>query len=236
MSHRTVSGKILYTSKKPDMMDQQRGIETFAFTHHADGRVTLQAHCEIQEPSPSVMRDVIYSVNPDGTPADVFVRLTVGEAFMGAGFFRMTDGFIECESYGPSIGRISQKVATDGPYDWFGTHPIAADGFNTRRFDRTGGPQKRRMRSFLPSLDHRGATPPIVAGHHIFLEYVGDETVTVTAGTFDTYHFQYLGEHDDPQGHPPYDIWVTADADTLFVKAGVGGYMKTHYELIEVER
>jgi len=236
MAHRIIRGKVLYTSKKPEKLDQERGHETFVFTHHADGRITLQAHCEIEEPQPSVMRDVIYSVNPDGTPADVFVRLTVGEAFMGAGFFRMTDGFIECESYGPSIGRVSQKVATEGHYDWFGTHPITADGFNTRRFDRTGGPQVRRMRSFLSSLDHRGATPPLVAGHHIFLEYVGDETVTVKAGTFDTYHYQYLGEHDDPAGHPPYDVWVTADKDTIFVKGGVSGYMMTYYELVELER
>ena len=43
MSHRSVRGKILYTSKKPEIMDKQRGVETFAFTHHADGRITLGA-------------------------------------------------------------------------------------------------------------------------------------------------------------------------------------------------
>ena len=236
MSHRTIRGKILYTSKKPDIVDQVRGHEDFTFIHHADGSCTLQAHCEIGEPEPAVMRDVIYSLDPCNRPLDAFVRLTVGGAFMGAGFFRMGEDVIDCDSYGPSIGRVSQRVDTNERYNWFGTHPLAADGYNTRNFDRSEGPIKRRMRSFLPSLDHRGATPPMISSHHIFLEYLGDETITVKAGTFDTCHFRFVGEHADPLAHPPYDLWVTADDDNIFVRGAVGGYMLTHYELMELSR
>lgn len=236
MNHRTIKGRILYTSKKPERMDEERGREDFIFVHHADGRRTLTAHCEIDEPNPNVVRDVIYSVDANNRPLDAFVRLTVGGAFMGAGLFRMTGDLIECESYGPDIGQMSQTIDTGGDYAWFGTHPLSADGYNTINFDRSEGPIKRRMRSFLSSLDHRGATPPMISGHHIFLEYVGDEQVTVAAGTFDTRHFRFVGENTDPLAHPPYDLWVTADDDSIFVRAQVTGYMQTYYELVSLER
>jgi hypothetical protein len=189
MKHRTVSGFIRYTSKKPEIFNQERGRESFMFTHHSDGKVTFRAHCEIEEPSPTVMRDIIYSVDENFRPMDCHVRLTIGDAFMGSGWFRMVGdpndgGYIECESYGPSIGRVSQKRPMNGSFDGFGTHPIVGDGYLTRCMDVSKGPHKRPIRCLLPSPDHRGATPPMVAEVNMFLEYVGDETVTVAAGTF----------------------------------------------------
>lgn len=236
MAHRTIKGRILYTSRKPEKMNQERGREDFIWVAHDNGCRTLTAHCEIDEPDPKVVRDVIYSVGADNRPIDVMLRLTVGGHFMGVGMFRMEGNRIECESYGRSIGRLSQVVDTGGKYAWFGTHPLSADGYNTVNFDRSKGPSKRRMRSFVPSLDHRGASDPMISGHHIFLEYVGDETVTVQAGTFGCRHFRFVGEDTDPLAHPPYDLWITADEDNIFVRGHVGGYMLTYYELIVLER
>ena len=68
MRHVTIEGTILYTSKKPEMLDQKRGFERFLFTHHSDGAVTLRAHCEIEEPAPSVLRDIVYAVDASGAP------------------------------------------------------------------------------------------------------------------------------------------------------------------------
>lgn len=238
--HRTITGRILYTSRKPEILGQERGRETFFYTRHADGKLTLRAHCEIDEPAPTVMRDIVHSLDEHDRATDCFVRLTVGDAFMGAGLFVMGDGFIECESYGPSIGRISQRTTIDGGYDIFGTHPIQADAYSTRVMDVSKGPHKRKLRCFLPSGDHRGATPPLLAEGHISLEYLGEETVTVAAGEFNCRMFRYS---DDDGGfvskdgaHPTYDLWVTADDDAIFVKGGVGGYMQTWYELVELER
>ena len=237
MRHRTVRGRIRYTSKKPEMMDQERGREWFAFTHHGDGTTTLRAQCEIEEPAPTVLRDIVYSLDSAGRPADMHVRLTVDDAFMGSGWLRMGDGFIECESYGPSIGRLSQRVETDGPYDACGTHPIVGDGYLTRCMDVAKGPHSRPIRVFVPSPDHRGATPPMIAEVRIDLEYVGDATVTVAAGAIACRHFRFVdkGAMGGKQ-HPAYDVWVTADDDAIFVQGGVGGYMATWYELAELER
>ena len=239
MKHRTVSGRIRYTSKKPEMLNRERGREWFAFTHHDDGSVILRARCEIEEPAPTVLRDIVYALGPNGRPNDLHVHLTVGDAFMGTGWLHHGDGVVECESFGPSIGRLSQRVAYDGAIDGFGTHPIVGDGYLTSRMDVSRGPHRREMRVFLPSPDHRGATPPMISEVRIMLDYLGDDRVTVAAGTFDCRHFRFVDESSEGMGgktHPHYDMWVTADADSVFVQGGVGGYMSTWYELIELDR
>ena len=94
MNHHTIRGRIRYTSKKPERLDQVRGDERFCFTRHGDGKVTLRAQCEIEEPAPTVLRDVIYSLDEARRPMDCHVRLTVGDRFCGSGWVRFGDGFI----------------------------------------------------------------------------------------------------------------------------------------------
>jgi hypothetical protein len=240
MRHRSISGRIDYTSRKPERLGERRGFETFRFTHHGDGRTVLTAHCEIEEPEPTVMRDIVYGLDGDGRPMDLYVRLVVGDAFMGAGFARLQDGNILCDSHGPSIGHLTQALPEQGAYDGFGTHPIIADAYMTRCMDLTLGPHKRQIRVFLPSTDHRGATPPIMVESRMFLEYLGDEAAETPAGRFACRRFRFTDEAGGMVGahgaHPPYDIWVTADSDSLFVQGGVGGYMQTWYELTALER
>lgn len=239
MPHRTVRGRIAYTSKKPELLDQVRGGEWFAFTHHGDGSVTLRAQCEIAEPAPTVLRDVIYAIDPEGRPRSLHVHLTVGDAFLGSGWFNVTPGLIECESFGPSIGRLSQRIVDDGHLDGFGTHPIVGDGYMTRALDVTRGPHRRTLRLYVPSADHRGATSPMAAQVNVDLEYCGDETVTVAAGRFACRKFAIIDASETGMGgkrHPEYEMWVTADDDAIFVQGGVGGYMATWYELAELER
>jgi hypothetical protein len=235
MRHRTVRGLIRYTSKKPERMDQPRGQERFTFTHHEDGCVTLRATCEIEEPAPTVLRDVILSMDEAGAPKDCLLRLTVGDRFMGAGMFLFGPDFLACESYGPAIGRISQRVSLDKPIDGFGTHPIVADGYFLGKQDFSSA-KRRTFLMYLPSPDHRGATPPLLAPVAIDGVLVGEETVTTAAGTFACKHMQFVdpGNSGFSNDHPLYDLWVTNNDDALFVKGGVGGYMQTWYELVEL--
>jgi len=237
VKHRSITGTILYTSKKPDRLDQPRGIEHFRFTHHTDGKRTLRAHCEIEEPHPSVLRDIVYSLDEHGRPMDCHVRLTVDDRFMGSGWFRFTQDFVECESYGPTIGRLSQRMPLNGPIDGMGTHPVVADGYLLSLFDWVEG-EKKKLRVMLPSPDHRGATPPVIAEVNIDAVFLGRETVTVKAGTFATKHFQFIDDGSSGMAgqHPPYDVWITDDADAIMLQGGVGGYMQTWYELIALDR
>ncbi len=239
MPHRRITGRIRYLSKKPELLDQERGREDFAFTHHADGAVTIRAHCEIEEPRPTVMRDILYSIDSAGRPMDCHVRLSLDDSYMGSGWvwFDHAAGVAHCESHGPTIGRLSQRLDVPEGLDGFGTHPIVGDGFLTRCMDVSKGPHARDLTVLLPSPDHRGATPPMLAQVNICLEYLGEAMREVPAGRFECRHFRFVDKCAmGGNQHPPYDMWVTADDDHLFVCGGVGGYMQSWYELEALER
>lgn len=240
MKHRTVSGKIRYSSVKPGMEGQERGREWFTFTHHDDGSVIMRAQCEIEEPDPTVLRDIVCHIGPDRKPHNLLVHLTLGDEFLGSGWMRYDRdaGAITCESYGPSIGRNSETKEA-GEFDAFGTHPVVGDGFTTRLMDVSQGPHKRKLRFWLPSPDHRGATPPQLANLEMVMEYVGEEEKTVEAGTFACRRYRYVDDSDDGMGgtkHPDFDMWVTADEDSILVYGSIDGYMMNRYELIELHR
>ncbi len=99
MEHETIRGRLIYTSKKPEKLDQVRGGETFIMTRHVDGRRTLRALCAIDENSPRVLRDSIVSYDANWFPTDGFVRITVDEAFVGSSWYRFTPTLAECEGY-----------------------------------------------------------------------------------------------------------------------------------------
>ncbi|MSO66113.1 MAG: hypothetical protein EXQ85_10055 [Alphaproteobacteria bacterium] len=236
MTHRTLIGRIQYLSEKPDRMGKERGREVFTLTHHDDGSRTLTAHAEIDD-APSVLRDVSMTVDKNWYPMDSSVRLTVGGAFTGSGWFRFAPDLAECETFTRAEGRLTQHTALAAPLRAFGNHAIASDGWLMNCYDLTRGAGAQTIRAIISSPDHRGATGPMIFQLSIGLEFVGRETVAVKAGTFDALHFRVVGTAGQlPQEHPPYDVWVTANGDYTLLKGRVGGYMMTYYELVSLER
>jgi hypothetical protein len=238
MPHRTIRGTILYTSKKPERMDQERGREYFTLTQQADGTDVLLAHCEIDD-EPNVIRDVCLAMNHEKPrPLDCSVRLTVGDRFEGSGWMRFSENKAECETFNVRDGRISQRIETEGHPPWLQAHPIIGDALLMRLYDLSQGPGKQKLNDiFLTSPDHRGATGPMFFRLGFSIVYVGEEDVSVVAGDFRARHFQVTDTAGNlPEEHPPYDVWCTADDDYILLKAGAGGYMQTHYELVELIR
>lgn len=234
--HRSVRGTIAYTSLKPERLGQERGREYFMINTHSDGARTVIAHCEIDD-APSVMRDITYSLDAAWMPRDCFVRLTVGDRFMGSGWFRFDAAFAECEAFTASDGRVHQRMELVRPLGTFVNHSIICDGWHVRLYDRSRGPGVQVIEQvLLSSPDHRGATGPTLFSIGVGIEYVGRERITVKAGTFDALHFRYVSSPGLPQEHPPYDVWCTDDEEFLFLRGSVGGYMLTHYELTELTR
>ncbi len=238
MSHRIIRGTIRYTSKKPERIDQQRGREFFTLTQQADGTDVLLAHCEIDD-QPNVTRDVCLAMrHADCAPLDCSVRLSVGDRFEGSGWMRFVKGHVECETFNQRDGRISQRVETPQPVRWLQSHPIVGDALLMRLYDLQQGPGKTFFDNiFLTSPDHRGATGPMLFKTGFSIVYLGEENIDVAAGDFRARHFQIADTAGNlPEEHPPYDVWCSADEDYILLKAGVGGYMQTHYELITLER
>lgn len=236
MVHRTIRGTIQYTSKQPERMDKERGREYFTLTQQADGTQVLQAHCEIDD-TPNVIRDVVLAMNADSSPIDCSVRLTVGDRYEGSGWMRFGKQAVECETHNQRDGRISQKVEIDKPVKWLQAHPIVGDALLMRIYDLNNGPGKTFFSDlFLTSPDHRGATGPLLFKTGFGIRYVGEDVVTIKAGRFKARHFQLVDTAGNlPEEHPPYNLWCTADEDYMFLKAGVEGYMQTHYELADYQ-
>jgi hypothetical protein len=232
--HRTLRGTILYTSRKPERLGQERGRERFEINVHGDGSRTLSAHCEIDD-RPSVTRDIVYALGPNWVPRDCFVRLTVGDRFMGTGWFRFHRDFAECEAYTSLEGRISQRMDLDKPLLSFQNHAISGDAWHLRLVDRSRPGEVQAIEQLLlSSPDHRGATGPMLFSVGLHVRYVGEETIEVAAGSFEALHFQFVSAPGLPVEHPHYDVWCTADGEFLFLRGSVAGYMQTHYELVEL--
>lgn len=235
--HKTIRGVIRYTSKKPDRLDNERGREYFTLTKQSDGLSVLHAHCEIDD-APNVIRDVTAAFDTTTMrPYDGTVRLSVGSKFEGTGWFRFTQDKAICETFNQRDGRISQSIDIPNRPSWFGNHAIVNDGLLSRIYDVSKGPGKQRIKTvMMSSPDHRGATGPLIFPLEFSLVYLGDETITVEAGTFAArkFHITDTAQGGLPDEHPPYEMWCTADSDGLMLKAEVKGYMKTAYELIEL--
>lgn len=231
--HRVRAGRLRYTSKKPERMDEERGRESWTMVIHDDGRRSLQAHSEIDD-RPSVLRFVQVNMNPDYSPADAAVRITVGDEFFGSGWFHFHEHGAECETYTKLDGRLSQRWESGSRIRCFGAHAIQNDAWVTHLVDRSRTGELQTMPVMLSSPDHRGATGPQLVEVTPSLIFVGEEETTVAAGTFASWHFQFAAVTNMPEEHPPYDVWTTTDGDYIMLKAQVAGYMQTYYELVEL--
>jgi len=236
MAHTTLRGKILYTSKKPERMNKERGREYFSLTEQSDGTSVLHAHCEIDD-APDVIRDVSCAFETNTMrPIDASVRISVGSQYEGSGWFKFGDTVSTCEMHNQKDGRVSQKENHTGAATWFGHHAIINDGFLSRFFPLDAKPGKHAMRNVMTSSpDHRGATGPLLFPMQFSIVYEKDETITVGAGTFEARKILITDTAGNlPEEHPPYEMWCSKDARGLFLQGGVGGYMQTWYELVEL--
>ncbi|MCR9223327.1 MAG: DUF3108 domain-containing protein [Hyphomonas sp.] len=230
----SLTGELVYTSTAPDRLGKERGRESFRIDMHADGSTVIAAHCEIDDPPP-VVRDVSLRLNTQGHPADCFVRIAVGGAFRGSAWFNFSATHAECEANTTIEGRVSQRMHLDQPVPAFGNHAIINDGALLSQYDLSKGPGTQLVKSMLlSSPDHRGATGPMLFGVDLAILYHGKETIDVKAGRFEAHKFSYTDVPGLPVEHPSYDIWCTADGHYTFLRAEVGGYMQTRYELTQL--
>ena len=236
MAYRTLRGRIRYTSKNPQRMGEERGREWFTLTQQPDGTDVLHAHCEIDD-EPMVARDVVAAMDhTTSAPRDAYVRLSVDHHFEGSGWFRFTRDYVECETFNYRDGRITQRIDIDSPVSWMQCHPIVGDALLMKLYDLQQGPGKTFFDNImLSSPDHRGASGPKLFQLGFGIQYVGEETISVEAGTFAARQFQVVDTGQLPEQHPPYTVWCTADEDYLFLKAHAEGYMQTRYELVALE-
>lgn len=229
MRHRTIDGRILYRGP-----GGERGREWFTQTVHGDGRRLLRARTEIEEGE--VLRDVTHTLDARFRPIDCTVRLNVADRFVGSGWFWFDERCAGGECVTEVGGRISQRVETPGRARGFGSHAMVSDGIFTAAHDAAGPARQRIDNAFLSSYAFNGATGPMLCPISFSLEYLGAENVEVPAGRFRCDRFRYLLDESEVAGHPPYEVWVSADGDRVLVRAEVGAPQYFVYELDRIER
>jgi hypothetical protein len=210
------------------------GQDHIRITRGTDGMRVFAAHCEMTFDGETIVRDSVLSVQSDFHPHDAFVRIMRDGRVTGTGWFLFTDTEASCESWTEAEGRISQRMPITRPIRGFGIHAVQGDGWLGATFPYDKGPGHVQFfgRNLLHSLHHFGATGPSIVTSQSGLRYVGPETVTVPAGTFDCHRIAFVGLTNN---HPDYDMWLTRDGDFIYVRGEVGGYMDSVFELAELE-
>ena len=230
--HRMRTGRINYfIDGDAAFPDRLWGFEEFRMTHHADGLRVMRAYCELHD-SPPLIRDVVQSVDSEFHPHDSYVRLTAGNRFQGAAWYRFTDAEAHLHGLLADSGPHTDVTSISRAMRGFGSHNLTSDGWLTARYDYSRGPGIQSFEgNLLTSKDHRGATGPGFVRTVSSLQYFGIEDVSVPAGDLSCHHFAITGTDHN---HPPYDYWVTADGDYLYVKGIVTAPYNWSFELINL--
>lgn len=232
MKHMNYSGRIAYMTEK-DGRPFERGREWFSVTIHEDGQRTLRTQSEMDDRG--TLRDVTYTVDSQIRPLDCFIRLHKHGRFLGSGWCLFQEDQAECEVWNRELGRIRQVVSLKRRIRSFGSHALIADAMLSMNFDHDRPESIQPVRDlFLSSLEHDGSSGPLILPVDFKIEYLGRENVQTRVGRFEADHYQYLVEGALPIEHPTEEVWVVPGTGHP-IKAYVGGYLQTTYELVELK-
>ena len=230
-NRRRYSGKILYIGDTTG----ERGREWFNITVEPDGTRTLRSQVEIDAAEINktrVLREVTYTLDAKWRPLDAFVRITVDDVFGGSSWFRFGEKEVECEGFTAGEGRISQKFPVSARPKSFGPHPVVCDIWHLGGgWDWTNPATRQGWTAIMSSPLPNGASGPMIGHQKLEVDYHGEETITVKAGTFDCKHFSFVNSHRP--GAAAEHMCYTGDTDIQFVKIR-WDYSKTTYELVEI--
>ncbi|MSO65824.1 MAG: hypothetical protein EXQ85_08535 [Alphaproteobacteria bacterium] len=230
MRHRMTRGRISYRAGASEI-----GRERFTITHHSDGARTHRALCEFDDIE--LLRDVTHSVDTAWRPVDVFVRLTLRDAFLGSAWFRFTEHFAECEAVTAGEGRIAQRWPTTGRTPAFVSHSVVGDVWQIGARDPDKGGVAHivggRLTSSILPLGNSGPLLAASAGAtgvpgEVNLQYMGETDVRVPAGTFRCSHVNLVRRDT-----PPIELF--AHGDDLMPVLVTAAFVGQSYELTEFD-
>ncbi len=196
--HRGYSGRILYL----DDMGHEWGREDFSVTVHDHGR-TIRALCEMDEAR--LHRDVNWTVAPDWTPQDGFVRTMRDGVTIGSCWYRIDGASVECEGMTEGGGRVTRRLAADRAIRFLGTHPLAGDCSIAAIRGTTDPGREVAVMSAVNSTAPLGDEGLDVQLLEPLVAYVGPERITVRAGSFDAEHYTIRWSERVPD---VTDFWV----------------------------
>ncbi|MEV0973542.1 hypothetical protein [Microtetraspora glauca] len=203
-----------------------RGREEWTLSVAEDGTRTLRAHCRMWDTE--IERDVVHTASAEFRPLRSFISHRVAGEFLGEGWFVFGAETLESELL---LGgtRRSQRVALTTPPPFFVPHAVCCDAWIVPSYDVAAGGSQRLSGGFRSSPRPNGATGPYAEEmSDITATLLGEETITVPAGTFLTWHFLLTSD-----GGAREDLWTSRDGDWLMVRLRSDRLSST-YELTEL--
>lgn len=183
-------GTVMYREPGADGHLTDFGQEDFTISKFPDGSRTMRALCRYS--STGLTRDVTYTVGSDFKPIECFVRVAMQTHAIGSAWFRFTDTLAEAEGFTRQEGRINQRITLTKRVTAFGSHPLCSDFWRIAHLttDRPGALQTvDNCMNSSPAAS--GDSGPMLFQRSYTYTYVGEESVTVPAGTYDAHHFDW---------------------------------------------
>lgn len=204
-----------------DNGDRERGIEKFRMNVHPDGTRTMIMWHDLY--ARNLQYSVMLRVAEDFRPIQAFANYWSENGYKGSTFITVNGNTLEAVTHGP-VGQVNQTMDVPDALS-IGTHPVSGDGWHQWHVDPDASGQQRT--GALYGIESSGdlTKPPLGSLVYMPIEILGEERVTVPAGTFDTMKYQMAGRTN---------IWVTMP-DRLVVR--MENASRGHiYELTSLER
>ncbi len=192
-----------------DNGERERGIEKFRMNVHPDGTRTLIMWHDLY--ARNLQYSVILRVEENFRPLQAFANFWTDNGYNGSTFITVKGDMMETVTHGP-VGQVTQTI--DVPHGLsIDSHPVSGDGWHMWHVDSSAdGVQKTGA---LYGIESSGdlSKPPLGALTYMSMEVMGEETVTVPAGTFGTTKYRLAGRTL---------VWVTMP-DRIVIKMNNSG-------------
>lgn len=197
-----------------------RGQEFFRMIVHPDGHRTMNIVKNMF--SGNRQHTIVMRVDPVYRPVDVFASYRYLEGFKGSVRITLEGDLLSATSFGP-LGRTEHEVRVPQALAIV-THGEGLNSWNASVMDpedaTRAGPIEMARTSYFITPVRDGDGPVLGRIMRATLTRVGDETITVPAGTFDTVHYS-TGE---------LDVWAIKGDRVLALQTFRGeNYVLTEY-------
>lgn len=194
------------------------GEERWTITVHTDGTRTIRSF--LDQTSQGTQINLVLRADADTfRPIEAFANVYDDGVSFGTGFYVVKGDTLQVTVNTPSESFVSN---VDLPEQFsLLLHPISADGWHFGAGFKKGGPPVQMHN--LCTLGAAGRSV-LCAVYPIPLEFVGMETVTVPAGTFETEHYKFGADTD---------VWI-AGPDRVMIKHEYR-VRQSRYELAELD-
>lgn len=171
---------------------ERRGSEKFDLLIHPDGSRTISIASDMT--TRNAWFTVVLRNDANFRPLEASAFYWNGGRYKGSGHFVVTSDRVRGESNGPVSGVNTSEITVPARFS-IGLHPVSADGWHTAQHDPNGDPRQTiSLYSVEASSD---LTKPVLGSLvPLEIEFVGEETIEVPAGRFETRRYRLAGMND----------------------------------------